>query len=691
MYECLGVALTEGTGSETVGDCPFCGKVDHFFVNALTGLYSCKVCGAEGNQIDFLGNYSQKLHLATSRHCFKTLARRRSTIGMNGEAVKVDPPLPWEIYQRAGMAWNPLLSEWWLPVKSHTGSTRDIRRWNPKASHPKFMSTDGCSLQLYGMDILSYRKDRDKVRIWICEGEHDAITLRYLMEECGEKDIVVGVPGAGTFKQDWMPYFQGCHVIVPYDNDKAGEDGSSKVGRMLKPITRKFEYICWPEVLSTGYDIRDFILQGRKDGTDPKRILQLLTGLLSPLHVREGGQASIVAQKAGDLQVERLHTVNWKGVVEAFKIHVKVDRNFLDGLAVSLATAASGHLTGEPIWLYLIAPPGGGKTLILASLKDCTQVIYESTITRTSLISGFDRGGVDNSLLPKLDKKCGVFKDGTAILSLHPDARRELYGTLRDAFDGETSRPFGNCHRHYVSHFNMLIGVTPAIHAENQSSTGERFLKFEMIDRHVNVEAKMDASLEQLHKESEIQAALGSVVSSFLTRTIDPDILPKVPETYKKRLKSMARLIASLRAQVERHSGYEKEIKYRASAELPTRVLKQLAKLGQMLCWVYDFAEWNEKVMKVLSRVTLNTCIGYHVDIIRCLVRVGNMGITPTQLVNETGINHAPTLSNRMADMEQLKLVYRIITVELGKKITHWFVTPSVVNLWNEANGLIEV
>jgi hypothetical protein len=60
----------------------------------------------------------------------------------------------------------------------------------------------------------------------------------------------------------------------------------------------------------------------------------------------------------------------WDVVLESFKAHVNVDKYFEDGLALALATAASGHLTGEPIWMYLIAPPGGGKTLILSALKE---------------------------------------------------------------------------------------------------------------------------------------------------------------------------------------------------------------------------------------------------------------------------------------------------------------------------------
>jgi hypothetical protein len=692
LFECLGVALTNGAGEELIGDCPFCGKVDHFHVNESTGQWDCKVCSEEGNHITFMEHYSQKIAAETSKKTFKALARRRSVLKINGLVEEITPSLPYEIFRDNGMGWNSDLGEWWLPCRSEKGTVRDIRRWKPKAEHPRFMSTDSCQVQLFGVDELMTRKDRTRTRIWIAEGEFDAMVLRWLLNMAGINDIVVGVPGANTFKHDWVPYFAGCHVVLPYDNDKAGEDGSQKVGKTLKPVARKIEYVLWPELHPDKYDVSDMVLQSTKEEVAPAETVKILEGLLSPKHKREGGKASVVAQSSIAADCNRLPNVTWKDLVTAFKCHIEVDRNFEDGLALALATAPSGSLTGEPIWMYLIAPPGGGKTLILAALKESEHVIYESTITRTSLISGFDKGP-DQSLLPRLDQKCGVFKDGTAILSLHPDARRELYGTLRDAFDGETSRPFGNCHRHYISHFNLLIGVTPAIHAENQSSTGERFLKFEMREKNGSVDAKLTASLTQMHHESVIQTLLGEKVAAFLSRPIDPEKLPKISEEVGIRLKGMAKLISVLRAQVERHPGYEKELKYRSAPEIPTRVLKQLAKLGQMLCWVFGVSEFNERVMKILMRVTLHTCTGYHVDIVRAMVRAGNPGLTAKELVKETKISHDATLSNRIHDLEQLRIVYRSMRpgeLDPKTKVVHWMLSEYVQGLWAVAVGLEE-
>ena len=132
-------------------------------------------------------------------------------------------------------------------------------------------------------------------------------------------------------------------------------------------------------------------------------------------------------------------------------------------------------------------------------------------------------------------------------------------------------------------------------------------------------------------------------------------------------------------------------MKYRATTEIPTRVLKQLAKLGQMLCWVYGLSEFNEKVMKLLVRVGLNTCTGYHVDIVRHVIRLGNTGHTLKRLSAETDILHAATLSNRLGDMEQLRIAYRVKGKDPDSKenkdVALWLINQNIVDLWKLTLG----
>ena len=90
----------------------------------------------------------------------------------------------------------------------------------------------------------------------------------------------------------------------------------------------------------------------------------------------------------------------------------------------------------------------------------------------------------DHSLLPKLDGKVLVIKDFTALLNMPREARQQILGDLRDAYDGNAAKAFGT-HvetRRYTSKFGIMAAVTGAIdkHAAVMQQLGERFLKLRL-------------------------------------------------------------------------------------------------------------------------------------------------------------------------------------------------------------------
>lgn len=48
-----GVFFHESTGSQLLGDCPFCTKAEHFYVNKKTLLWDCKICGGVWKSSNF--------------------------------------------------------------------------------------------------------------------------------------------------------------------------------------------------------------------------------------------------------------------------------------------------------------------------------------------------------------------------------------------------------------------------------------------------------------------------------------------------------------------------------------------------------------------------------------------------------------------------------------------------------------
>ena len=104
-------------------------------------------------------------------------------------------------------------------------------------------------------------------------------------------------------------------------------------------------------------------------------------------------------------------------------------------LDVILATTISNWMAGDPVWLFLIAPPGGTKTELLRAFQG-PHVISTSSLTPQTLISGLkgERSQID--LMARLDGKLLIIKDGTSILTKKPEDRAAIFSDLREAYDG---------------------------------------------------------------------------------------------------------------------------------------------------------------------------------------------------------------------------------------------------------------
>jgi ribosomal protein L37AE/L43A len=664
---CHGVELSDTAGTQKVGDCPFCEKEQHFYVNPHTGQWDCKHCGRNGNIPVFLAEMAKEYSSTTTVSDFQRLSKQRN--------------LPPKAFYGLGMGWSG--AEWMLPAFSERGTVRDIRRWNGT----KTMATDGCQLQLYGLRELHTAKPNSIV--WVCEGEWDYIALRYLLQLCGRtEDVLVAVPGAAVMKQDWIDHFKKMQCRLCYDNDDPGDDGSLKAGGLLADVANAIEYLCWPESLPVGWDLRDMIGKRLAAGDEPEQVLSEIEALLSHRHRRsslpenEGGTDG-GTPLSGDDQIS-----TWEEVVAVFQEWLELDSQFTDGLAVSLAVAMSNTIPGDPLWLYLIGPPGSGKTVILMSLKESVRVFFRSTLTPGSLISGFNVHP-DPSLLPKFNGKTAVFKDATELLCLYPQDRDKIYGILRGAWDGQVNKGFGNgVNRDYTNlHFGLLMGVTPAVHGDSQASMGERFLKYEMHEDPTRTRAKIEAAIDNIAKEAEMEAALCDVVRRFLLRQVEE--LPELPGWARDRIVALTQLVTALRAKVDREVGGDRDIKYKPSSEIGTRVGKSLAKLAKMLAIVFE-TEIDERVMRIIERVSFHTMIDFHLDIVRSIMLNGSEGATVSQLCRATGMPSF-SLMKRIEDLQLLRIVQKekINTDEyrkLGTKPNLWQVTPTVRDIWMRAN-----
>lgn len=551
-FKQLGFKPKGESGNQVTGNCVLCGNDSKFFVNPEKKMWDCKVCGKAGGFQTILKEVKK---------AFKKNFNKKS------EKLARDRQLPSSVFKSHNMGFNPANNSYILPIPAVNGTDIwDIRIYKNK----KFMSLSGCSVGLFGWDEID-----ECDTIYICEGEWDKMALEIMLEENDEVATVMSVPGAQTFKREWVTYFEKKNVILCYDADEPGKKGAIKAGKLLKGTAKSIQYLIWPEDTKDGYDVRDFFVANE---TKTKARWNKFKKLLSNEAPYVEGDVH-VADVEDELDVldgdyvlrDHIHKVYDKWLYLA-------DTEVLD---VMYGTIIANRLEGDPLWLFMVAPPGGTKTELINSVSDAPNIVTTSSLTPRSLVSGANTaGGGDPSLIPKLNNKTLLVKDFTTILNMNQLLRDEIFGILRDAYDGKTEKDFGNgVRRSYRSKFGLISGVTPAIdvYTEGNSSLGERFLRYDIpIPKGARARAKFLAKAEDnAGKENAMREELAELGTSVLK--YDFKNVPDIPQNIKTKLISLAQFVSLMRGTVVRNK-YSGEATHQAFSELGTRMVKQFTK-----------------------------------------------------------------------------------------------------------------
>ena len=660
------VIVRKGNSKQVNGDCPFCGKPGHFYINPENRLWDCKVCGARGNAGTFLykmhRQYMEYLEEPEHDHLYAKLS--------------ADRKLPIVAFKAWNVGYDPIGECYTIPVYDGTESLCDIKRYR---IGQKTLSTPGTSSGLFNRLHMINAKT-----VYLCEGEWDGMAMDWLLKINKIKDTcAVAVSGAQTFKNGWIPWFQGKEVYCMYDHDGAGEKGQLTVREKLTGVASTLKYIHWPDNFPTGFDVRDWIKYGirvKKPRSCYTNLIQMLSkDPKLPVYKDPQHPTTDEVKKEQERLPLNPNLTNEELYATYKKWLYMPDTMVLD---LMFGTVFANRLEGDPVWLFFVAPPAGSKSELLMSLSWAEECYPLTSLTPHALVSGTQWGpGKDPSLLPQLDRKVLVLKDFTTILSMNYAARDEIFGILRDIYDGRTEKSFGNgLKREYKVKFGILAGVTPVIETFStmNQSLGERFLRYRLpLDTKRSEEQKILKAIKNVNNELKMRAELCQAAASIIAReNPEHDVMPEFTERYLPKVVALAQLAAWLRGVVDRDK-FTQQVLYKPSSEVGTRMAKQLVKLamgvgifrGTRLLESYEY--------NCIKHVAIDSCPQRAVMILSALYQAEkqeNLAMLKTkEIVDRTFLPQA-TVLRMMEDLNLLRLVQR---VEVNGNF-HWRLTKDV-------------
>jgi hypothetical protein len=246
-------------------------------------------------------------------------------------------------------------------------------------------------------------------------------------------------------------------------------------------------------------------------------------------------------------------------------------------LDIVLGTVAANRLDGDPVWLLLVGPPGGGKSELLNSVSSFDDAHPAGTLTEASLLSGTPKKEHDAAAKGGLLRSIGthgiiVCKDFGSVLSMNRDARAGVLAALREVYDGAWTRHVGTDGGKtlaWAGKVGLIGGCTPTIdrHHAVMGAMGERFTLYRLPSVDSDLQAR--EALRHAGRERQMRTELAEAARAVVTNLQQPR---ERTEKETDRLIALATFVVRARSAVER-DGYSREIELVPGAEAPTRLV----------------------------------------------------------------------------------------------------------------------
>ena len=272
------------------------------------------------------------------------------------------------------------------------------------------------------------------------------------------------------------------------------------------------------------------------------------------------------------------------GCVDTFRLWLHLPD--AGALYVALATVAANRAEGDPVWLLMVAPPGGGKTEIIQPLARLPDVHPAATLTEAALLSGTPKRDRGKEAKGGLLREIGDFgivlhKDFGSILSMNRESRAAVLAALREVYDGSWTRHVGTDGGRTLSwsgKVGLIAGCTPSIDSHHAviGSMGERFILYRLPP--TDADSQVRRALAHVGRETTMRAELADAVEAVLFDVQTGWLATEADAETTERLVKIATLAVRCRSAVER-DGYTREVQLVPEPEAPARLALVLLRL----------------------------------------------------------------------------------------------------------------
>ena len=649
-------------------NCPLCDKENHFYANCENGLWDCKSCGESGNARGLITQIHETFWNYTTAEHYKQLSEERHILPV--------------YFEKAQWVYDQWHDRWYVPFPNGTDFLANLGYFSPSHEDEKLRYR---IMKAPGMEQYLYRPFVDITpHTYICEGEWDALALQQILKT---KDAIVAAPGANIFKKEFLQSLKPAkEITLLYDNDNSGLKGMYRAAELLTSAGKTVRILDWSAVPDAPKHIRDLLSHKY-----PKPATAIKSAIVD-LDISTISQSTIPKYTTSIDDIDEIYS--FQDYMKEIRRHLYISRETERAFIAVLAVAATINVDGEMLWVFLVGPPSCGKTTLIESFGGTNESFeYVSKLTSEALISGSrTEDGSDASNLPSFNNKGVFIKDFTVCLSMPRDVQHKLYGLMRDIYDGTVKIMFGNglVKEYHGINFNLVAGVTDAIHSHNDAELGERFLRIDYLGHNYKEDAILDKALDNVGKRKDNKGKLTNATLGFMKHIFKKyaDAPPPVltPKT-KYLIKSYAKLVARVRTKPK--SDRNEGLIYKPRPEIATRLALQLTKELIGITRILGQDEVTTEALSILKKVTLDSCYGFVFDVLNHIYK--NPKIRKQDLAID--LNLPPSRINRIiTDLKSVKLIRQdTLTNRSGQRgrNDHIFtLQPSIQELFDALNQI---